>query len=59
VTLFTGGRSFASTTPMVYDLYAYSDTPRPAGPDVVCGYLGADLLVAHAGVIDFGASGVG
>ena len=39
---------------VVYDLYAYSASERSAGPREG-GMLGADFLIAHGAVVDFGS----
>ncbi len=54
VTFSAGGIELTTITPEISDIYAYSDTARPEGSEIVAGYLGADLLAARRGVIDFG-----
>lgn len=54
LTLFAQGRPFTTVSPVVYDLYAYAQTSRPEDASATAGYLGADVLRAQAGVIDFG-----
>lgn len=52
ITLTSAGTPIASVRPTVYDVYGYSRSKRPAEP--VAGYLGADLLLDHGAVLDFG-----
>jgi hypothetical protein len=54
VTFSADGVRLATITPEISDIYAYGDNPRPDS-EPVAGYLGADLLSARRGVIDFGS----
>lgn len=54
VTFSVGGIALATITPEIHDIYAYSGNPRPDEGELVDGCLGADLLAARSGVIDFG-----
>jgi hypothetical protein len=54
VTISAGDQLLAVVRPTIYDIYAYGDTPRPAAPLCLAGYLGADVLLERRAVIDFG-----
>ena len=54
VTLCSRGAPLVTVRPEIYDIYAYGQNARPAGHGLIAGYLGADVLAAHRGVVDFG-----
>ncbi|MGH3496174.1 MAG: hypothetical protein ACRDP1_01740 [Nocardioidaceae bacterium] len=58
VALRAGDIGLGTTVPEIYDIYAYADVPRPADPaEQVAGYVGADYLLQHRAVLDFGDVG--
>ena len=54
VTLCSRGVPLVTVRPEIYDLYAYGQNARPAGAGLIAGYLGADVLADHRGMVDFG-----
>jgi hypothetical protein len=55
VQLSFGDRLLAVVRPVVYDIYAYGDSPRRVGRSGIAGYSGADVLLEGRALIDFGS----